>query len=471
MSEAIVVGSGPNGLACAATLASRGVEVTVIEAEAEIGGGTRSSELTEPGLLHDECSAAHPMVVSSPAVVSPGLELERHGLEWCRPEVDLAHPLDGGGGAAMLRSLKATAAGLGEAGRRWAQIFGPPSEGYDALAEDFYRPLFHFPRHPLRLARFGLPAAMPVTALARRLGTPEAAALFGGIAAHAYAPLNLPFSAAIGMALTSSGHAYGWPVAKGGSIAIADAWAAVIRERGGRIETGRRVRSLDELPAADAIVLDLAPAAVADLAGDRLPARVARAYRRYKHGPGAFKVDLAVEGGVPWSFEPARRAGSVHVAGSFAEIVAAEAEVNRGRMPQRPYVLVGQQYLADPSRSKGNLHPIWAYAHVPSGYGGDATAAILDQIERFAPGLRERIVARTVTSTAEIEARNANFVGGDILTGANTPWQTTIRPRLTVNPYATGAPGIYICSAATPPGPGAHGICGYNAAEAVLRTL
>ncbi len=470
MPSAIVVGSGPNGLACAATLASRGVEVTVIEAEETIGGGTRSSELTEPGLVHDECSASHPMVVSSPAVVSQGLELERHGLEWAWPEVDLAHPLDDGG-ATMVRSLEATAAGLGKASARWTQIFGPPSRGYDALAEDFYKPLLHFPRHPLRLARFGLPAAMPVTALGRRLGTPEAASLFAGIAAHAYAPLNLPFSSAIGMALTCSGHAYGWPVAKGGSIEISNAWAAVIRERGGRIETGRRVTSLDDLPAADAVVLDLAPGAVADLAGERLPARVARAYRRYKHGPGAFKLDLAIEVGVPWSFEPARRAGNVHAVGSFAEIVAAEREVNRRRMPERPYVLVGQQYLADPGRSKGNLHPLWAYAHVPSGYSGDAGPAILDQIERFAPGFRERIVATTVTTTAEIEARNANFVGGDILTGANTPLQTMIRPRLAAAPYWTGTPGLYICSAATPPGPGAHGICGFNAAEAVLRTL
>ncbi len=470
MSSAIVVGSGPNGLACAATLASRGVEVTVIEAEEQIGGGTRSGELTEPGLIHDECSAAHPMVVSSPAVVSAGLELERHGLEWCWPEVDLAHPLDDGG-ATMVRSLEATAAGLGEAGVRWEQIFGPPSRDYDALAEDFYRPLFHLPRHPLRLARFGLPAAMPATALGRRLGTPEAAALFAGIAAHAYAALNRPFSSAIGMALTCSGHAYGWPVARGGSIEIANAWAAVIREHGGRIETGRRVGSLDELPAADAVVLDLAPRGVLELAGDRLPRRIARAYRRYKHGPGAFKLDFAIEDGVPWSYEPARRAGSVHVVGSLAEVVATEAEVNRGRMPERPYVLVGQQYLADPSRSKGSLHPLWAYAHVPSGYSGDASAAIVDQVERFAPGFRERIVATTVTSTAEIEARNANFLGGDILTGANTPLQTTIRPRFAVAPYATGAPGLFICSAATPPGPGAHGICGFNAAEAVLRTL
>jgi phytoene dehydrogenase-like protein len=471
MSSAIVVGSGPNGLACAATLASRGVEVTVIEAEEGIGGGTRSSELTEPGLLHDECSASHPMAVSSPAVVSRGLELERHGLEWAWPEVDLAHPLDGGGGATMLRSLEATVAGLGEAGPRWERAFGAPSRGYDELTEDIYHPLIHFPRHPLRLARLGLPSALPANLLARRMGTAEGAALFAGVAAHAYAPLNLPFSAAIGTALICAGHAYGWPVAKGGSIAIAEAWAAVIRENGGRIETGRRVRSLDELPAADAVVLDLAPRGVLDLAGDRLPRRAARAYRRYKHGPGAFKVDLAVEGGVPWSFEPARRAGSVHAVGSLEEVVVAEAEINRGRMPERPYVLIGQQYLADPGRSQGNLHPVWAYAHVPSGYDGDVTEAILDQVERFAPGFRERIIAKTVTSTVEIEARNANFLGGDILTGANTPLQTTIRPRLTAVPYRTGAPGLFICSAATPPGPGAHGICGFNAAEAVLRTL
>jgi phytoene dehydrogenase-like protein len=471
MPSAIVVGSGPNGLACAATLASRGVEVTVIEAEEEIGGGTRTSELTEPGLLHDECSATHPMAVSSPAVISPGLELERHGLEWAWPEVDLAHPLDDGGGGVMLRSLEATAAGLGAAGERWKRVFGPPSQGYDALTEDIYHPLVHLPRHPLRLARFGLPAALPATVLGHRLGSPEAAALFGGVAAHSYARLDLPLSSAIGMALVCSGHAYGWPVAKGGSVALANAWASVVEAGGGRIETGRRVRSLDELPAADAVVLDLTPRGVLEVAGEKLPSRVARSYRRYKHGPGAFKLDLAVQDGVPWTMEAARRAGTVHVGGSLAEVAAAEAEINRGRMPQRPFILVGQQYLADAGRSRGDLHPVWAYAHVPSGYDGDATGVVLDQIERFAPGFRERIVARTTTTTAEIEARNPNFVGGDILGGANTPLQTMLRPRVHPVPYWTGIPGVFICSAATPPGAGAHGINGFNAAEAVLRTL
>jgi phytoene dehydrogenase-like protein len=469
MSSAVIVGSGPNGLACAAILAKRGVEVTVIEAETRIGGGTRSSELTVPGLLHDECAATHPMAVAAPATLE--LELGRYGLEWVWPEVDLAHPLDGGRGATMLRSLEATAAGLGEAGPRWAQIFGPPSRGYEPLTADIYRPFIHLPRHPLRLLRFGLPAAAPATLLARALGTPEAAALFGGIAAHAYAPLNRPLSSSIGMALTSAGHAYGWPVAKGGSIAIAEALAAVIREHGGWIETGRRVRSLDELPPADAVVLDLAPRGVLELAGDRLPPRSARAYRRYKHGPGAFKLDLAVEGGVPWAYEPARRAGTVHVCGSFAEVVLAEREVNRGRMPERPYVLVAQQYLADPQRSQGDLHPVWTYAHVPSGYQGEAANAILDQLERFAPGLRERIVATSVRTPAEIEAANANFLGGDILTGANTPLQTLVRPRFGAVPYWTGISGVFICSAATPPGAGAHGINGFNAAEAVMRSL
>ncbi len=469
MASAIVVGSGPNGLACAAVLAGRGVEVTVIEAAERIGGGTRSGELTVPGLLHDVCSAFHPMAVGSPAFASLGLE--RHGLEWRWPEIDLAHPLDGGRGATMLRSIEATAAGLASGGRAWKRIFGRSARGYETLTEDIYQPLLRLPRHPLRLAGFGAASALPASAVARLLGAPEAAALFGGVAAHSFNRLDRPFSAAIGVALVSAGHAHGWPVAKGGSMAIAEAFAGSLREHGGRIETGRPVRSLDELPRADAIVLDLSPRGVLEVAGERLPGRVARAYRRYRFGPSAFKLDLAVEGGVPWTYEPARRAGTVHVGGSFAEVAAAEGEINRGRMPERSFVLVGQQYLADSQRSQGDLHPVWAYAHVPHGYDGDATEAVLDQVERFAPGLRERIVARRVAAPAEIEAANPNLLAGDIACGANDARQLLFRPRLTANPYATGIPGVFICSAATPPGAGAHGINGYNAAEAVLRTL
>jgi phytoene dehydrogenase-like protein len=278
-------------------------------------------------------------------------------------------------------------------------------------------------------------------------------------------------SAAVGMALTCACHAFGWPVARGGSKSITDALAAVVLEEGGVIDTGVRVDSLSDLPPADALVFDLAPRGVEEIAGNRLPPRVARAYRRYRHGPGAFKVDFAVDGGIPWANEACRRAGTVHVTGSFEEVVAAERDINRGRMPERPFVLLAQQYLADPSRSAGDVHPVWSYAHVPSGWPGDATQAVMDQIERFAPGFCERIVATATRSTAELAAANPNYIGGDIITGANTPLQTTIRPRLAVDPYSTGAPGLYICSAATPPGAGVHGMNGYNAAQSVLRYL
>jgi phytoene dehydrogenase-like protein len=469
MSEAIVVGAGPNGLSCAATLAASGVGVTVLEAAATIGGGTRTSELTLPGLLHDDCSASHPFAPGSPALNS--LDLKRHGLEWAWAEVEASHPFDDGSAATMQLSIEDTAVGLGSAGAAWKRLFGSSSAHFDALSEDIMQPVAHLPRHPLALARFGPVAAASVSLLARTLPTPQARALFGGTAAHSFSPFSRPFSAAAGMALTCACHNNGWPVARGGSQAIAEALAASIREHGGRIETGRPVRSLTELPAADAVIFDLAPTAVVDIAGDRLPSRVARAYRRYKHGPGAFKVDLAVEGGVPWTDEASRRAGTVHAIGSYEEIVVSERETNRGRMPERPFVLVGQQYLADPSRSNGNVHPLWAYAHVPHGYTGDATETLLDQIERFAPGLRERILARHVRSPADLASYNPNYVGGDIVTGANTPLQSVFRPRITLDPYATGAPGLYICSAATPPSAGAHGMNGYNAAHSVLRRL
>ena len=469
MSSAIVVGSGPNGLACAVALAREGVDVTVLEAEDTIGGGARTAELTEPGLLHDLCSAVHPMAVGSPFLQS--LDLERHGLEWRWPEVDLAHPLDDGSAGVMLQSVEATEAALGADGAAWRRVFGRPAHSFDVLADDIFRPVQHVPRHPLRLVRFGLPAALPATLLARAWRGPQARALFGGVAAHALSPLNRPMSSSVGVALICGCHRFGWAVARGGSGAITNALASALVEHGGRVETGVRVYSLAELPDADAVVLDLAPRGVVELAGDRLPRRVARAYRRYRHGPAAFKVDLAVEGGVPWTNEACRRAGTVHAGGSFEEIVAAEREVNAGRMPERPFVLVSQQYLADPERSSGDVHPVWTYAHVPSGYDGNAEQALLDQIERFAPGLRERIVATAVRGPAALEARNANYIGGDIITGANTPVQVLIRPRLAVDPYSTGIPGVFICSAATPPGAGAHGMNGYNAARSALRHL
>jgi phytoene dehydrogenase-like protein len=469
LSEAIVVGSGPNGLACAVELARNGLEVTVLEAAERIGGGTRTSELTVPGLLHDDCSATHPMAVGSPFLRS--LDLDRHGLEWLWPEVDLAHPLDGGSAGVMVRSIEETARGLGEDGAAWRRVFGSPSAHFDQLLEDIMKPILRVPGHPLRLARFGLAAAAPATLLARSWRTPQARALFGGVAAHAFSPLNRPMSSSVGCALICACHAFGWPVAKGGSQAIADALASLLLEHGGRIETGQRVSRMAEVGHADAVVFDLAPEAVLEIAGHLLPARVRRAYRRYRHGPGAFKLDLAVEGGVPWVNEACRRAGTVHAIGSFEEIALAERQVNRGSMPERPYVLVGQQYLADPERSEGDLHPLWAYGHVPSGYTGDASEQILGQIERFAPGFRERIVASNARGPAELAAYNPNYIGGDIITGANTPLQILFRPRFALDPYSAGAPGLYICSAATPPGAGAHGIGGYNAARSALRHL
>lgn len=469
MSTAVVVGGGPNGLAAAVALARAGVEVTLLEAADEIGGGTRSGEAILPGLLHDHCSAFHPMAVGSTFLRS--LELDRHGLRWRWPEIDCVHPLDDGDAGVLHRSVEETAAGLGADGRRWRLAFARPSADFDHLAEDIMGPLLRLPRHPLRLARFGAPTLLPGSAFARLFATDRARALFGGVAAHAFRPLHRPLSSAIGLGIIAAGHRYGWPVAEGGSRSIAEALAALLRDLGGRIETGVRVRSASQLPSADVTLYDLAPGAVAGILGDRLPPRVARAYRRFRHGPGAFKVDFAVEGGVPWTSPEAHRAGTVHLGGTYAEIAATERQVHAGRMPERPFVLVGQQYLADPGRSAGDVHPVWTYAHVPGGYTGDATEAITAQIERFAPGFRERIVGRAVRTTTQMAVHNPNYVGGDIMTGAKSFSQLVFGPRLTLKPYDTGLPGHYLCSAATPPGPGAHGMCGAHAAEAALRHL
>lgn len=468
MTSAVVVGSGPNGLAAAVALARAGLDVTVLEARETIGGGTRTEELTVPGVLHDICSATHPLAVGSPFLQA--LELERYGLEWCLPEIDLTHPLDDGRAGVLRRSLDDTLAGLGADGPAWRRLFGRHAAQFDKLTADILRPVVHVPRHPYLLATFGLRALAPASWVVRRFHEETTRGLFGGMAAHVFQPLTRPTTASVGLALALSAHRYGWPVARGGSRAITDALAADLREHGGRIETGRRVTSLDEVTA-DVVMLDLAPRGVLELAGDRLPTRIARAYRRYRYGPAVFKVDLAVEGGVPWTNEACRRAGSVHLGGSFEQIAAAEADAAAGRMPERPFVLVGQQYLADPSRSAGDVHPIWAYAHVPNGYAGDATEAVLAQFERFAPGTRERIVGQAVRGALDYEAYNPNFVGGDISAGANDAVQILLRPRIAIDPYRTGIPGVYICSAATPPGGGVHGMCGANAAESALRRL
>ena len=469
MTSAVVVGSGPNGLAAALTLAAAGVEVRVIEAEDTLGGGTRSAELTLPGLVHDQCSAFHPLALGS--AFAREFDLAGAGLTWRWPELEFSHPLDGGAGAAVHRSVAATAASLGPDGRKWASLFGPLTERFDTIAEEFLQPVLHVPHHPFHLARFGTRALLPASVIARRWSGDEARALWAGAAAHAFRPLTAPASSAIALALTTAAHAFGWPVAEGGSRAIRDAVLARATERGVTFETGHRVTDVRELGEVDLLLLDTSPSGAADILGDRLPGRVRRAYRRFRHGPGAFKVDYAVEAGVPWLHEPSRRAGTVHVGGTFEEIAAAEREVIAGRMPDRPFVLVGQQYLADPTRSRDGVHPLYAYAHVPAGYDGDATEAVTSHIERFAPGFRDRIRATAVSGPADLARHNHNYAGGDIVTGANDLRQLVFRPRPAADPYATGARGAYLCSAATPPGAGAHGMCGYLAAHSALAGL
>lgn len=469
MSTATIVGSGPNGLAAAVELARAGVQVTVLEAANEIGGGTRTSEAVVPGLLHDHCAATHPMAVGSPFLA--GLGLEEYGLSWRTTEIDCVHPLDDGSAGVLRRSVEQTAAELGGDATLWRLLFERPSARYDALAQDIMGPLLRFPHHPLTLARFGIPTVLPASALARAFRGDQARALFGGVAAHAFRPLHYPMTSAIGLGILTAGHRYGWPVAAGGSQSIANALAALLADLGGTIETGIRVDTAAQLPPADVTLFDLAPEAIAGILGDRLPSRIARALRRFRRGPGAFKIDFAVQGGVPWTNPDARRAGTVHLAGTYAELAASEREIHAGRLPERPFVLVGQQYLADPQRSVGDIHPVWTYAHVPNGYTGDATAAITAQIERFAPGFSERVIGRTVRATTAMAAYNPNYVGGDIMTGSKDIRQLVFGPRITLSPYTIGVPGMYICSAATPPGPGAHGMCGAHAAGAALRYL
>lgn len=467
--DAVVVGAGPNGLAAAVTLAQAGRSVTVIEAAEEIGGGARSAELTVPGVLHDVCSAAHPFGVGSPYFAT--LPLAEHGLEWRWAEVQAAHPLDDGRAGVLRRSIDDTAAGLGEDGESWKRSFGWIAGRFDAIATEFFQPVMHLPRHPLALSRFGLGALAPATVFARRFRTDEARGMFAGIAAHAYTPLSKPSTAGVGAMFVAAAHAVGWPVAAGGSRAITDALAALLRSLGGTIETGRPVQRLDDLPAARTTLFDLSPAVVLAIAGDMLPGRVRRAFVNWPSGPAAYKVDLAVDGGIPWVNPECHLSSTVHLGGTLEQIAAAETDVGRGRMPERPFVLLCQQYVADPGRSADNVHPIWTYAHVPAGYPGDATEAVIAQIERFAPGVRDRIVGKHVVTPADLAEYNANYVNGNITGGANGLRQIVFRPRASTNPYSLGVPGLYICSASTPPGGGVHGMCGHNAAMRALKHL
>ncbi len=472
MTHAVVVGSGPNGLAGAVALAEAGLTVRVLEAADRIGGGTRSSEHHVPGVIHDDCSAFHPTGAASPFFRQLGLD--EHGLRWSWPEIELAHPLDGGRAGVLWRDIDRTAEHMDADGDSWRNLIGKIAARFDDLTDDVFRPILHIPKHPLVLAHFGLNALLPASTTVRRWQTDETRALFGGIAAHAFSSLRAPLSSSVGLMLGAAGHAYGWPVAQGGSQAITDALARKLTALGGAIETNVEFTSLDDLngtSAPDVVLLSVSPRAADRLLGERLPRRVARAYRRYQYGPAAYKVDFSIEGDVPWTNELVRRAGTVHLGGTFEETVAAEGQIVRGTMPARPFVLVGQQYLADPTRSADGINPIWTYAHVPNGHATDVVEPVIDRIESYAPGFRSRIRHVTTRSPAEFESYNANYIGGDIGVGRNGGRQIAIRPRLAINPYDTGVPGVFLCSSATPPGAGVHGMCGFNAANAALRYL
>lgn len=464
MTDAVIVGSGPNGLAAAIALAQRGLRVRVHEANDTIGGGCRTAELTLPGFRHDTCSAVHPLGAASPFFRSLDL-----GVEWIHPGAPIAHPLDDGPAVIVERSVEDTAAQLGPDSAAWRRTVGAVARDWDALLPLFTGPALHFPRHPIAEARFGALAVLPIAVLAQRLFRgPRARAVLAGCAAHSFLPLTAPLTAAFGLTMAASAHAVGWPMPRGGSGSLADALVTKLRSLGGEVVTGSRVGSIAALEEARAYVFDTSPRDLERIAGDRLPDGYRHALRRYRYGPGVFKIDYALDGPVPWRDPAVARAGTVHVGGSFDQIREGEAEVARGRHAERPFVLVAQPSAFDPSRAPAGTHVLWAYCHVPNGSTEDMTARIEAQIERFAPGFGDRILARHVMDTAEVERRNANFVGGDISCGAHSGLQFLARPALRLDPYATPDRAIYLCSAATPPGGGVHGMCGFHAARSAL---
>ncbi|MEV7565779.1 phytoene desaturase family protein [Streptomyces tanashiensis] len=465
MLDAVVVGAGPNGLTAAVELARRGLSVAVFEAKSTVGGGARTEELTLPGFRHDPCSAVHPLGAGSP--VFKTMPLDRYGLEWLHPELPMAHPWDDGTAAVLARSVAETAASFGprDAGT-YRRLVAPFHGKWDTLASDFMQlPLTALPRDPVTLARFGLAGLPPSTWLMRRFRDEKARALFAGLVGHVIAPLGGIATGAVGLVFALAAHAGGWPMPRGGSQSISDALAAYLKDLGGAVHTDFEVKRLDDLPPARAYVFDTSPSALARIAG------FGGHYDHYKYGAAAFKIDYALDGPVPWTAEEARRAGTVQIGPTAGEIGTALREASSGTAPETPFLITAQPSLVDPSRAPEGKHVFWAYGHVPNGWRGDLTEAIERQIERFAPGFRDRVLARATAGPAVLAERNANYIGGDIACGAARGLQLLLRPTLSLRPYATPHPAVFLCSSATPPGPGVHGMSGHNAAKAVWRSL
>ncbi|MER8043394.1 NAD(P)/FAD-dependent oxidoreductase [Streptomyces sp. NPDC094032] len=465
MLDAVVVGAGPNGLTAAVELARRGFSVAVFEAKSTVGGGARTEELTLPGFRHDPCSAVHPLGAGSP--VFKTMPLDRHGLEWLHPALPMAHPWDDGTAAVLSRSVAETAASFGprDAGT-YRRLVAPFLGKWDTLSADFMQlPLTALPRDPVTLARFGLAGVQPSTWLTSRFRDDKARALFAGLVGHVIAPLDGVATSAVGLVFALAAHAGGWPLPRGGSQSIADALTSYLKELGGAVHTDYEVKRLDDLPPARAYVFDTSPTALARIAG------LGGLYDSYRYGASVFKIDYALSGPVPWTAEAPRRAGTVQIGPSPAEISTALRQASSGTAPDTPFLISAQPSLVDPGRAPEGKHVFWVYGHVPNGWQGDLTDAIERQIERFAPGFRDLVLARATAGPPELAERNANYVGGDIACGAARGLQLVLRPKLSLFPYATPHPAVFLCSSATPPGPGVHGMSGHNAAKAVWRRL